>query len=110
MSIVTILCGDVKEGGDKILIAVKPTEEGRGDNLPVSVDSLDLVTVVELRDRDLVTVGQAHLGRGGEAGRSGASCRTAHNENAEVKGKGGSGVTSVPVRANLDMENYNLQI
>ena len=58
----TGLGDNVEEGGDEVLIAVEPAEEGRGDNVAIRVYRLDVVPVLYLRDRDLVFVGQGHLG------------------------------------------------
>ena len=53
--------GDIEEGGGDILIVVEPAEEGRGDDIAIGVDRVDVVTRFELGYRDLVIVGEGHM-------------------------------------------------
>ena len=54
--------GDVEEGGGDVVIVVEPAEEGRGDNLVIRVDRVDVVSQLELVDRDGSIVGKGHEG------------------------------------------------
>ena len=50
--------GDIEEGGGDIVIMVEPAEEGRGDDIAIGVDRVDVVTEFELGDWDLHIVGE----------------------------------------------------
>jgi len=61
--LVAPLGGDVEEGGGDVVVVVEPAEEGSGDDIAVGVDGLDLVTWLQLGNRDSIIVGESHEGQ-----------------------------------------------
>ena len=61
--LVASLGGDVEEGGGDVVVVVEPAEEGSGDDIAVGVDGVDLVTWLQLGNRDSIIVGESHEGQ-----------------------------------------------